>query len=131
MNPSSNLHRGITARFKNEGGYVDILTIAIPLIFTTGSWALQNFIDRMFLNWYSKEAMAASTPAGSLNFTLVSLFLGTVSYVSTFVAQYYGSDQNKMVGHVLWQALYISAISGIFIFFFFSFFSSFFLLVGL
>lgn len=109
---------------------MDILTIAIPLIFTTGSWALQNFIDRMFLNWYSKEAMAASMPAGSLNFTLICLFLGTVSYVSTFVAQYYGSDQNKMVGPVLWQALYISAISGIIIMLFIPFSADIFAFVG-
>ena len=70
--------KNIFRRFTSEGGYRDILTIAIPLIFTTGSWALQNFIDRMFLNWYSTEAMAASMPAGMLNFTLVSLFMGTV-----------------------------------------------------
>ena len=126
----SSLHKGISGRFRNEGGYVDILTIAIPLIFTTGSWALQNFIDRMFLNWYSKEALAASTPAGILNFTLVSLFLGTVSYVSTFVAQYYGSDQNKMVGPVLWQALYISAISGVIIMLFIPFSNDIFAVVG-
>jgi multidrug resistance protein, MATE family len=126
----SSIYKGISVRFRNEGGYVDILTIAIPLIFTTGSWALQNFIDRMFLNWYSKETMAASTPAGSLNFTLVCLFLGTVAYVSTFVAQYYGSDQNKMVGPVLWQALYISAISGIIIMLFIPFSDDIFAFVG-
>ncbi len=117
-------------RFKSEGGYRDILTIAIPLIFTTGSWALQNFIDRMLLNWYDTEAMAASMPAGMLNFTIVSLFMGTVSYVSTFVAQYYGSDQNEMMGKVLWQALYISVISGIIIMLIFPFSDSIFTLVG-
>jgi MATE family multidrug resistance protein len=126
----SSIHKGISGRFRNEGGYADILTIAIPLIFTTSSWAVQNFIDRMFLNWYSKEALAASTPAGTLNFTLVCLFLGTVSYVSTFVAQYYGSDQNKMVGPVLWQALYISAISGVIIMLFIPFSNDIFALVG-
>ncbi len=121
---------GFLRRFKNEGGYGDILTIAIPLIFTTGSWALQNFIDRVFLTWYSKEAMAASMPAGMLNFTLVSLFMGTVGYVSTFVAQYYGSDQNEMMGKVLWQALYISVISGIIIMLFYPFADDIFTLVG-
>jgi MATE family multidrug resistance protein len=130
MNLFSNMHKAISGRFKNEGGYADILTIAIPLIFTTGSWAVQNFIDRMFLNWYSKEAMAASTPAGNLNFTLICLFLGTVSYVSTFVAQYYGSDQNKMVGPVLWQALYISAMSGVIIMLFIPFSDTIFAFVG-
>ncbi|HNW28944.1 MAG TPA: MATE family efflux transporter [Spirochaetota bacterium] len=117
-------------RYKSEGGYRDILSIAIPLIFTTGSWALQNFVDRMFLNWYDTEVMAASMPAGILNFTLVSLFMGTVGYVSTFVAQYYGSDQNEMMGKVLWQALYISVVSGIIIMFFIPFSDSIFAVVG-
>ncbi len=117
-------------RIGNAGGYRDILSIAIPLIFTTGSWALQNFIDRMFLNWFSTEAMAASMPAGMLNFTLVSLFMGTVGYVSTFVAQYYGSDQNRMMGKVLWQALYISIISGIIFMLFYPIADDIFTLVG-
>ncbi|HOT44757.1 MAG TPA: MATE family efflux transporter [Spirochaetota bacterium] len=117
-------------RYKSEGGYRDILSIAIPLIFTTGSWALQNFIDRMFLNWYDTEVMAASMPAGILNFTFVSLFMGTVGYVSTFVAQYYGSDQNKMMGKVLWQALYISIVSGVIIMFIIPFSDSIFAVVG-
>ncbi len=122
--------RHFAGRFNREGGYRDVLIIAVPLIFTTGSWALQHFIDRMFLNWFSKEAMAASMPAGSLNFTLVSLFMGTVSYVSTFIAQYYGSEQNRMVGPVLWQSLYISLISGVIIMLFVPFSVDIFAFVG-
>ena len=121
MNLITYIYNGIVGRFRNEGGYRDILTIAVPLILTTGSWAIQNFIDRMFLNWYSTGAMAASMPAGMLNFTLVSLFMGTASYVSTFVAQYYGSDQNRMIGPVLWQGLYISILSGVIIMLFIPF----------
>ncbi|OHD63050.1 MAG: MATE family efflux transporter [Spirochaetes bacterium RBG_13_51_14] len=107
------MYRAISGRIRGEAGYRDILVLAIPLIFSTGSWAVQHFIDRMFLNWYSQEAVAAAMPAGILNFTLVSLFLGTASYVSTFVAQYYGSEQKKMIGPVLWQGLYISVLAGI------------------
>jgi MATE family multidrug resistance protein len=102
----------IAGRYYGEGGYKELLILAVPLIFSTGSWALQHFIDRMFLNWYSKEAVAASMPAGILNFTLASLFIGTAGYVSTFVAQYFGSGQRKMIGPVVWQGLYISVISG-------------------
>jgi multidrug resistance protein, MATE family len=130
MNVFAMARRHVAGRFHNEGGYRDVLTVAIPLIFTTGSWALQHFIDRMYLNWFSKEAMAASMPAGNLNFTLVSLFMGTVSYVSAFIAQYYGSEQNRMVGPVLWQSLYISAISGIIIMLFIPFSSEIFAIVG-
>ena len=112
MNFSAKIWPGISGRFRNEAGYTDVLRIAIPLIFSTGSWAVQLFLDRMFLNWYSTEALAASMPSGILNFTLASLFIGTASYVSTFVAQYFGSGQKRMVGPAVWQGIYISLISG-------------------
>jgi MATE family multidrug resistance protein len=117
MNMRSKIWRWIHAGFRKEAGYIDVLHIAVPLIFSTGSWALQQFIDRMFLNWYSTDAVAASMPSGILNFTLTSLFIGTAGYVSTFVAQYYGSGRKQMIGPSVWQGIYISLISGVFIMF--------------
>ena len=61
-----------------------------PLILSTATWSVQHFVDRMFLTWYSPETIAAAMPAGMLNFTIISIFMGTAGYVSTFVAQYYG-----------------------------------------
>ncbi len=99
-----------------EAGGRRLLSMALPLIVSTGSWSIQHFVDRMFLAWYSPEALAASMPAGITNFTLMSLFIGTASFVGTFVAQYTGAKQPKMVGPILWQGLYLSLIGGIAIF---------------
>lgn len=96
-----------------EGGYRSILSIAVPLILSTGSWSILHFVDRMFLTWYSPEAIAAAMPAGMLNVTLMSLFLGTAGYVTTFVAQYHGSGQYERIGPVLWQGIYIAIAGGI------------------
>jgi len=103
----------LAKRWGREGGYRQILSIAIPLILSTGAWSIQHFVDRVFLTWYSPEAIAAAMPAGMLNFTIMSLFLGTAGYVSTFVAQYYGSGQYERIGSVLWQGIYIAIIGGI------------------
>jgi MATE family multidrug resistance protein len=88
--------------FKNlwfrEGGYRELLVTAFPLILSTASWSVLQFADRMFLTWYSPETVAASMPAGILNFTLTSLFLGTASYTGTFVAQYYGAAKFHKIG---------------------------------
>jgi len=100
-------------RWSNDGGYREVLTIAFPLILSTGSWSVQHFVDRMFLAWYSPEAIAASKPAGILNFTVMSLFIGTASYVSTFVAQYHGSNQHEKIGPLMWQGIYLSLIAGL------------------
>ncbi len=64
----------------------------------------------MFLSWYSPESIAAAMPSGILYFTILSIFLGTAGYVTTFVAQYHGAGQNERIGPALWQGLYVALI---------------------
>jgi len=90
-----------------------VLVIAVPLILSTASWSVQHFVDRMFLAWYSAEAIAAAMPAGMLHFSVVSIFMGTAGYVSTFVAQYYGAKNYRRIGPALWQGVYVSFIGGL------------------
>jgi len=66
----------------------------------------------MFLSWYSPEAIAAAMPSGILFFTILSLFMGTASYVNTFVAQYHGAGQADRIGPSLWQGFYVSLAGG-------------------
>jgi MATE family multidrug resistance protein len=113
MIKTKNPIRYITHRWNAAGGYREVLTISIPLMLSTGAWSVQHFVDRMFLTWYSPEAIAAAMPAGILNFTVMSLFIGTATYVSTFVAQYFGSGQIDKIGPSLWQGMYVSVIAGI------------------
>lgn len=105
----------IKNRYKSEGGYAEFLYIAIPLILTTSTWSIQHFVDRMFLSWYSPAAVASAMSAGALNFTFLSLFIGIVTYVSTFVAQYYGAKYYKRIGDVLWQGMYLAFIGSFFV----------------
>ncbi|HJP33918.1 MAG TPA: MATE family efflux transporter [Candidatus Latescibacteria bacterium] len=102
----------LRARWSAPGGYREFLVIAFPMILSTATWSVQHFIDRVFLTWYSTDALAASLPAGMTNFVIVSLFLGTAGYVNTFVAQYVGAGRNERVGPSLWQGVYLSVISG-------------------
>lgn len=103
----------LAKRWACQGGYRSILSIAVPLILSTGAWSILHFVDRMFLTWYSPEAIAAAMPAGMLNLTIMSLFLGTAGYVTTFVAQYHGSGQHQRIGPVVWQGIYIAVAGGI------------------
>jgi MATE family multidrug resistance protein len=105
---------GIRRRWHAEGGYRQVLAMAIPLIFSTGSWSLQGFINRMFLTWHSPESLAAAMPAGMVNFAILSIFIATASYVSTFVAQYHGAGQDNRVGRIVWQAMPIAVFAGLF-----------------
>jgi len=109
------MFKRIQKRWRAPFGYRGILIVAFPLILSSGSWALQNFVDRMFLSWYSSDAIAAAMPAGILNFTLMSFFIGTAGYVTTFVAHYYGAKRPDRIGAVVWQGVYLSVTGGIII----------------
>ena len=67
--------------------------MALPLVISSGSASLMYVIDRVFLTWYSTDAVAAALPASMLHWTLVSLPTGTVSYVNTFVAAVSGGGR--------------------------------------
>ncbi|MFA5880125.1 MAG: MATE family efflux transporter [Candidatus Margulisiibacteriota bacterium] len=100
-----------------HGGYQQLLLLAIPIILNTGLFALQHIINRIFLTWYSEEAVAAVMPAGILQFSILALFFGTSGYVSTFIAQYHGAVQKHMMVKILWQGLFV-ALFGAFFFLF-------------
>ncbi|MAG13550.1 MAG: MATE family efflux transporter [Spirochaetales bacterium] len=106
----------LKARWSEQGGYREIIKMAVPLILSTGATSILHFVDRIFLTWYSSVSIAAAMPAGILNFTLMSLFIGTTSYVSTFVAQYHGAKNPTRIGPSLWQGIYIAIAGGVIIF---------------
>lgn len=70
-------------------------------------------VDRIFLTWYSTDALAASLPAGMVYWTILSFGIGTAAYVNTFVAQYTGAGQSHRVADALWQGIYFSMICGL------------------
>jgi MATE family multidrug resistance protein len=108
----------VRSRWTAPGGYREFLVIAFPMILSTASWSIQHFVDRVFLTWYSTDALAASLPAAMTNFVFVSLFLGMAGYVNTFVAQYTGAGRSGRVGPSIWQGVYlalISVVAGLFV----------------
>ncbi|MGL1901192.1 MAG: MATE family efflux transporter [Fibrobacterales bacterium] len=99
-------------RYYREAGYKELLKVAFPLMISSGAFSLLMFIDRMFVSWYSSDALAAAMPAGALSFAFGCLFLGTGLYIGTFVSQYFGSKRPERIGPAVWQGLYLSAIGG-------------------
>jgi MATE family multidrug resistance protein len=102
----------LTQRWRGDGGMRQLLNVAFPLIMSTGSYSVMMFVDRMFLSWYSEEAIAASVPASMLNFSFLTFFMGTVMYTSTFVAQYFGARRPDRIGMCIWQGLRLALIGG-------------------
>ncbi len=90
-----------------------LLRIAVPLIITTSSASIMQFTDRMFLSWYSADALAACLPAGLISFSMVSFFMGTCGYTSVFVANYYGQRRYARLSVALWQGVLVGAFFGL------------------
>ena len=101
----------VSERRYQPGSCAEVLNLSLPLIISIGIGSIQMFIDRIFLTWYSADAMAGAMQAGITSFALSSLFLGTVSYVNTFVAQYTGAGLHQRIGAVIWQGIYLSALA--------------------
>jgi len=100
-------------RWSIPNGYKDVLRISLPLVGSMASTTVMLFTDRMFLGWYSMDAIAAATPAGLTAFMFTCFFLGVVAYTNTFIAQYTGSGKNREVGSALWQGIYFALFSGV------------------
>src|SRR6185436_11459533 len=79
------------------------------------SFTVQTFVDRLFLTWYSQEAVAGAVTSLFTVWVFISLFLGTGEYLTTFVAQYLGAGRPRRIGPVVWQGIYFSLAAGLFV----------------
>ena len=100
---------------KNEymsgnGGFLEVLKIALPLICAASTQAVNLYVDRAMLSHYSHEALGASFAGGLTNFTIVCVFVGLVGYTGTFVAQYAGANQPNRIGSCIWQGIFLALI---------------------
>lgn len=102
---------GLALWWNRPCGGREVTRLAMPLVLSSLSWTLLTFIDRMFLTWWSRDALAASFPAALLWWTLLCCPLGICMYANTFVSQYTGAGQHRRIGPVVWQAIWIGLIA--------------------
>lgn len=97
--------------WRRRCGGREVLALALPLVVATCFWTVMNFTDRMFLLWHSDAAMAAALPAGLMHFTLLCFPFGLVTYLSTFVAQYFGAGRPERIGRIIWQGVWVAIVA--------------------
>jgi MATE family multidrug resistance protein len=96
---------------EKPGGYREALRIALPLVISTGSFTVMQFVDRIFLTRYSADAIQAALPAGLLAFTLICIFSGVASFVNTFVAQFHGAGDPRGASRATAQAIILALLA--------------------
>ncbi|MFQ5730681.1 MAG: MATE family efflux transporter [Planctomycetaceae bacterium] len=106
-------HDGTPSLPHQPGSLRELLWVAVPLVLSSGSLSLMHVVDRVFLTWSGEDALAASLPAGLLHWTVMSVFIGTATYVNTFVAQYDGAGRKDRVVASVWQGIYLALCGGV------------------
>lgn len=91
---------------------LQILRLAGPLILSMTGLLVMQFVDGIYLAWYSAEAVAAVGPAGMTAFIVSSLVMGAAGYTSTLTAHYYGARQYAKIGPAVWQGVWFALVSG-------------------
>lgn len=90
-----------------------MLELGLPLILSMMSVTMQHFVNRIFLTWWSAEAVAGVTTGGFAIYILIGLFNGTAEYATPFVSQYVGAKREDRIGAVVYQAVYFAVLAGI------------------
>ena len=78
------------------GGAAEVWRIASPIVLSTASMTIMEFVDRLFLAHYSTIAFRAALPAGMLSLTFTLFFQALANYSGTFVAQYHGAGEKRL-----------------------------------
>lgn len=90
-----------------------LLLLAAPLAAGAGVTYAMQFVNRLFLSWYSPEALAASLPAGMVAYTLQCFFFASAGYLGAFAAQHHGAGEADEAGAMAWPMLWLALVAGV------------------
>jgi len=103
----------IAKAWTGPGGGGEVLQMAYPLMLSHMSFTVQTFVDRLFLTWYSAEAVGGAITGHIMTIALIGLFSATGEYLTTFIAQYIGAGRPARVGPAVWQGFYFALAAGV------------------
>jgi len=94
-------------RVADETSLKYMLKLAGPMIVTTLSFTLMQFVDRFMVSRLGTEALAAILPAGFVSFVPASFAIGVTASVTTFVSQSFGRGEKRNCSNYCWQAIFM------------------------
>lgn len=89
-------------------GYM--LKLATPMIVTTISFTIMQFVDRFMVSRLGTEALAAIMPAGFVSFVPGAFAMGAMTSLNTFVSQSLGRGDKENCSNYFWQVIYIGVV---------------------
>jgi len=94
-------------------GYM--LKLAAPMVVTTISFTIMQFVDRFMVSRCGTNELAAILPAGFVGFLPGAFAIGSLASLNTFVSQSLGRGEKKNCSNYFWQSLYMGFTYFIFV----------------
>jgi len=89
-------------------GYM--LKLAAPMVVTTISFTIMQFVDRFMVSRLGTDALAAILPAGFVSFLPGGFAIGAIASLNTFVSQSLGRGDKEGCSNYFWQAVYMGLV---------------------
>lgn len=83
----------------------EVFWLALPIIISMASSSLLGLVDTFFMGLVGPGAQAAVGLGSPTVFSLLSLFFGTITGLTTFVSQYFGAQKYADCGRMMWHVL--------------------------
>ncbi|TWT80079.1 Multidrug resistance protein NorM [Planctomycetes bacterium CA13] len=89
----------------------ELLSVALPLMVSAGTFSLVLFADRTLLLWYDGTSMSASMAGGNFFWVATCLPVGIASMTGAIISQYVGAGEEHKIGRFLWQSIFLGIFS--------------------
>jgi len=87
-----------------------MLKLAAPMVVTTISFTVMQFVDRFMVSRLGTDALAAILPAGFVSFLPGGFAIGAITSLNTFVSQSLGRGDRRDCSNYFWQAIYMGCV---------------------
>lgn len=92
----------------------ELWRISFPLMISYLSLSTMQFVDRLYLAWYSLDALNASTSSGTLSWAFYMSWITIAGSAQVLVARYNGAKEYQRLGPAVWQMIYLASFSILF-----------------
>jgi MATE family multidrug resistance protein len=84
-----------------------MLKLAAPMVISTVSFTVMQFVDRLMVSRLGKDALAAVWPAAFVSFIPGGFAMGAMTSLNTFVSQCLGRGDKRACSNYFWQVIYM------------------------
>jgi MATE family multidrug resistance protein len=93
------------------GNVKELWKISFPMMVSFFSLMCMLFVDRLYLSWYSGEALSAAVQAGTLGWGVLLGWITMASMSEVFASQYNGAKLYEKIGVPVWQMIWLAIFS--------------------